>query len=218
MMIALLFLTASRYRTPHTLHHQLPCLHSHTHSLACAQTPVLFTGSIRSNLSPFGEHDDAELWAALERSHLAPIVRAAPGTLFCSFSSSSSSSSPEIVCTMLCVVVCWCGAVCCVCVCAVRDAKQMVCCPVCLCVNVCHGVCSNVLRYCRAAPLPQSGWTWSWVKGVPLCLLGKSSCWHLPAPCSNTAACVRPHICLHRVWLLCITFCTHTLSLYICNH
>ncbi|CAO3612277.1 unnamed protein product [Cunninghamella blakesleeana] len=34
------------------------------------QDPVLFSGTIRSNLDPFGQHDDATLWAALKRSHL----------------------------------------------------------------------------------------------------------------------------------------------------
>ncbi|CDH48321.1 atp-dependent bile acid permease [Lichtheimia corymbifera JMRC:FSU:9682] len=34
------------------------------------QDPVLFSGTLRSNLDPFGQHDDAELWAALKRSHL----------------------------------------------------------------------------------------------------------------------------------------------------
>jgi ABC-type multidrug transport system fused ATPase/permease subunit len=31
------------------------------------QVPVLFTGTIRLNLSPFGLHHDAELWNALRR-------------------------------------------------------------------------------------------------------------------------------------------------------
>ncbi len=35
---------------------------------------MLFTGSIRLNLSPFGLHSDAELWNALRRAHLAPAV------------------------------------------------------------------------------------------------------------------------------------------------
>ena len=37
---------------------------------------MLFTGSIRDNLSPFGVHSDAALWTALQRSHLAPVVEA----------------------------------------------------------------------------------------------------------------------------------------------
>lgn len=38
------------------------------------QVPVLFTGSIRENLAPFGGHSDAALWSALRRAHLAPVV------------------------------------------------------------------------------------------------------------------------------------------------
>ncbi|KAG0166993.1 hypothetical protein DFQ28_007487 [Apophysomyces sp. BC1034] len=34
------------------------------------QDPVLFSGTLRSNLDPFGQRDDAELWAALKRVHL----------------------------------------------------------------------------------------------------------------------------------------------------
>jgi ABC-type multidrug transport system fused ATPase/permease subunit len=34
------------------------------------QDPVLFSGTIRSNLDPFGERDDMSLWTALKRSHL----------------------------------------------------------------------------------------------------------------------------------------------------
>ncbi|KAI8137621.1 hypothetical protein BJV82DRAFT_646813 [Fennellomyces sp. T-0311] len=34
------------------------------------QDPVLFSGTLRTNLDPFGQHDDVELWAALKRSHL----------------------------------------------------------------------------------------------------------------------------------------------------
>lgn len=38
------------------------------------QVPVLFQGTIRLNLSPFGLHSDAELWNALRRSNLSPAV------------------------------------------------------------------------------------------------------------------------------------------------
>ncbi|EEA21837.1 ATP-binding cassette transporter yor1 [Talaromyces marneffei ATCC 18224] len=34
------------------------------------QDPTLFRGTIRSNLDPFNEHDDLELWDALRKSHL----------------------------------------------------------------------------------------------------------------------------------------------------
>jgi ABC-type multidrug transport system fused ATPase/permease subunit len=34
------------------------------------QDPVLFTGTLRSNLDPFGYCSDDELWAAIKRSHL----------------------------------------------------------------------------------------------------------------------------------------------------
>lgn len=34
------------------------------------QDPVLFQGTIRSNLDPFNEHDDAHLWESLRRAHL----------------------------------------------------------------------------------------------------------------------------------------------------
>ncbi|GAX80189.1 hypothetical protein CEUSTIGMA_g7627.t1 [Chlamydomonas eustigma] len=45
------------------------------------QVPVLFTGSIRLNLSPFGLHNDAELWNVLRRAHLAAVVEAWPAGL-----------------------------------------------------------------------------------------------------------------------------------------
>jgi len=34
------------------------------------QDPLLFSGTLRTNLDPFGLHDDARLWDALKRSHL----------------------------------------------------------------------------------------------------------------------------------------------------
>ncbi len=42
------------------------------------QVPVLFTGTLRFNLTPFGEHSDAECWAALRRAHLSEMVEASP--------------------------------------------------------------------------------------------------------------------------------------------
>ncbi|KAG0207813.1 hypothetical protein BGX33_006620, partial [Mortierella sp. NVP41] len=37
--------------------------------------PILFKGTLRSNLDPFGEREDRELWEALRRSHLIPDTR-----------------------------------------------------------------------------------------------------------------------------------------------
>lgn len=34
------------------------------------QDPLLFSGTLRSNLDPFGNHDDASLWDALKRAYL----------------------------------------------------------------------------------------------------------------------------------------------------
>ncbi|XP_047332545.1 ABC transporter C family member 12-like isoform X2 [Impatiens glandulifera] len=39
------------------------------------QTPVLFSGTIRFNLDPFCEHNDADIWEALERARLKDVVR-----------------------------------------------------------------------------------------------------------------------------------------------
>ncbi|KAJ9163266.1 hypothetical protein P3X46_022952 [Hevea brasiliensis] len=39
------------------------------------QSPVLFSGTVRFNLDPFGEHNDADLWEALERAHLKEVIR-----------------------------------------------------------------------------------------------------------------------------------------------
>jgi hypothetical protein len=45
--------------------------------------PVLFTGTMRDNLDPFGKHTDAEIWAALRRAHLAPVVENSPQVQLC---------------------------------------------------------------------------------------------------------------------------------------
>ena len=37
--------------------------------------PVLFTGSLRMNLDPFGEFSDQQLWQVLEQSNLKEFVQ-----------------------------------------------------------------------------------------------------------------------------------------------
>jgi ABC-type multidrug transport system fused ATPase/permease subunit len=36
--------------------------------------PVIFSGTIKMNLDPFGKHSDDELWNALELAHLKDFV------------------------------------------------------------------------------------------------------------------------------------------------
>jgi ABC-type multidrug transport system fused ATPase/permease subunit len=43
------------------------------------QDALLFTGSLRSNLDPFGEYSDEQLWEATRKAQLEPAVRAAGG-------------------------------------------------------------------------------------------------------------------------------------------
>ncbi|KAI0126931.1 P-loop containing nucleoside triphosphate hydrolase protein [Xylariales sp. AK1849] len=44
------------------------------------QDPVLFSGTVRSNLDPFDEHTDAELFDSLQRVHLITESETSPGT------------------------------------------------------------------------------------------------------------------------------------------
>eukprot|EP01135_Chromosphaera_perkinsii_P003056 Nk52_evm3s234 gene=Nk52_evmTU3s234 len=45
------------------------------------EDPVLFTGSIRSNLDPLNERTDLQMWAALDAVELGPYVRSLDGQL-----------------------------------------------------------------------------------------------------------------------------------------
>ncbi|XP_030479473.1 ABC transporter C family member 12 [Cannabis sativa] len=42
------------------------------------QSAVIFSGTVRFNLDPFGEHGDNALWAALERAHLKDVIERKP--------------------------------------------------------------------------------------------------------------------------------------------
>eukprot|EP00898_Chlorokybus_atmophyticus_P006293 jgi/Chlat1/6665/Chrsp49S06158 len=58
------------------------------------QDPVIFSGSVRSNIDPFGEaQTDAQLWDALQQAGLAASVSALPGGLDASISESGSNMS-----------------------------------------------------------------------------------------------------------------------------
>ncbi|OCT78465.1 hypothetical protein XELAEV_18029562mg [Xenopus laevis] len=42
------------------------------------QEPVLFSGTVRSNLDPFNQHNEEQIWDALERSHMKECVAQLP--------------------------------------------------------------------------------------------------------------------------------------------
>ena len=42
---------------------------------------MLFSGSLRLNLDPLGNHEDAAIWAVLDHAHLKPYVEDLPGQL-----------------------------------------------------------------------------------------------------------------------------------------
>lgn len=51
------------------------------HLAIIPQEPILFVGTVRDNLDPFEEMQDAELWEALERAHLKDHVASLEGGL-----------------------------------------------------------------------------------------------------------------------------------------
>ncbi|KAF8929241.1 Multidrug resistance-associated protein 1 [Dissophora ornata] len=51
------------------------------HLAIIPQDPTLFAGTVRENLDPFRELEDAELWEALDRSHLKAYISSLPGGL-----------------------------------------------------------------------------------------------------------------------------------------
>uniref|UniRef100_A0AAR2JHA6 Uncharacterized protein n=1 Tax=Pygocentrus nattereri TaxID=42514 RepID=A0AAR2JHA6_PYGNA len=45
------------------------------------QEPVLFIGTVRSNLDPWGQYTDVQVWEALEKTHIKDMVSQLPHTL-----------------------------------------------------------------------------------------------------------------------------------------
>ena len=45
------------------------------------QDPVIFEGSVRHNIDPFGKHGDDEIWSILKRIHLGDVIEALPHKL-----------------------------------------------------------------------------------------------------------------------------------------
>ena len=57
------------------------------------QDPILFKGSVRSNLDPFSQNSEEVLWAALRRVHMAEAVAAMPTSATTASQSASTPSS-----------------------------------------------------------------------------------------------------------------------------
>lgn len=57
------------------------------------QDPILFSGTLRSNLDPFGERSDVEMWASLAQVELKPFVSHLAGGLDCKMSDGGSNFS-----------------------------------------------------------------------------------------------------------------------------
>lgn len=65
------------------------------------QDPVIFSGTIRFNLDPFSEHTDAELWDALEKSHMKEFVSDFEGGLdavVSEYGENMSAGQRQVIC------------------------------------------------------------------------------------------------------------------------
>ena len=61
------------------------------------QDPLVFTGTLRRNLDPFSEHEDASLWRVLEEVHLAESVRDLKEGLSTEMSEGGCNVSPLLI-------------------------------------------------------------------------------------------------------------------------
>nr|GEX49465.1 ABC transporter C family member 12-like [Tanacetum cinerariifolium] len=57
------------------------------------QSPVLFSGTVRFNLDPFNEHNDYDIWEALERSYLKSVIARNPMGLYAEVSEGGENFS-----------------------------------------------------------------------------------------------------------------------------
>lgn len=57
------------------------------------QSPDLFEGTIRENIDPTGASQDADIWVALEQTHLRQFVESLPGGLDAAVREGGSSMS-----------------------------------------------------------------------------------------------------------------------------
>lgn len=65
------------------------------------QSPDLFEGTLRENIDPVGEHQDADIWVAITQAHLREYVETLPeslDTLVREGGSSLSSGQRQLLC------------------------------------------------------------------------------------------------------------------------
>ena len=60
---------------------------------AIPQDPIFFTGTLRSNLDPFQEFDDQDIWVALEKVHIKSLLENTPDKLHSSVTERGSNFS-----------------------------------------------------------------------------------------------------------------------------
>jgi ABC-type multidrug transport system fused ATPase/permease subunit len=64
-----------------------------SHIAIIPQEPVMFAGTVRSNLDPFNDHPDIELWRVLDKCQLGGVVRSHPAGLAMPVANSGSNWS-----------------------------------------------------------------------------------------------------------------------------
>ena len=52
-----------------------------SHIAIIPQEPLLFSGTVRSNLDPFSEYSDESIWSALDRASMRTVISEAPAGL-----------------------------------------------------------------------------------------------------------------------------------------
>jgi ABC-type multidrug transport system fused ATPase/permease subunit len=65
------------------------------------QSPDLFEGTLRENIDPVGEHQDADIWVAITQAHLREYVESLPeslDTMVREAGSSLSSGQRQLLC------------------------------------------------------------------------------------------------------------------------